>query len=297
MVAEECHPATTPSSVQSSLGGAVVPARRLPDRKDPATRITAASAADESLALLATQSTKVLDAGTSPEPTLVGELVSAEWQMPTIDDPTWHAPQATVRRRAVTAALVAGALIGGLVGGVLALRPGDSEGGGSADGSAETPASDRAGLSGGGDQARWRCIRQGRPSRRSSPRASVHREDAGLGCCGIQLPTMNTKSQPSNRTNSSDWSSPPSPRTSTAGYSRSRSPARKSKAGTAAVRTTGGEARRVRTGRCGVRLKGRACPCRNPHPSCWEPVCGEHRTLRAVARIGALARPSMAAAT
>ncbi|MFF0170896.1 serine/threonine-protein kinase [Streptomyces prasinus] len=117
-------------------------------RKDSATRITAASAADESLVLLAAQSTQVLGAGTSPEPTLVGELVSAEWQMPTIDDPTWHAPQPVVRRRAVTAVLVAGALVGGLVGGALALRPGDSEGGGGA----ETFASDRAGLSGGGDQ-------------------------------------------------------------------------------------------------------------------------------------------------
>lgn len=40
-------------------------------------------------ALLAAQATQVISAA---EPTLVGDLVAAEWDVPAVEDPAWHSP-------------------------------------------------------------------------------------------------------------------------------------------------------------------------------------------------------------
>ncbi|MET8028939.1 serine/threonine protein kinase [Streptomyces avermitilis] len=88
--------------------------------KDPSDRMSAVSAAEECSLLLASQATQVLSGGGGLEPTRVGELLTAEWNIPTLDDPTWHAPASRSRRRAMTTVLVAAAVFGGIAGGVLA---------------------------------------------------------------------------------------------------------------------------------------------------------------------------------
>ncbi|NUP36946.1 MAG: serine/threonine protein kinase, partial [Streptomyces sp.] len=99
--------------------------------KEPSDRITAVSAAEACSRLLASQTTQVLGDGAGLEPTRVGELVTAEWNMPTLDDPTWHAPSPSSRKRVITTVLVAAAVIGGIVGAALAFPAGgDSSGAG-----------------------------------------------------------------------------------------------------------------------------------------------------------------------
>ncbi|WP_456302815.1 protein kinase domain-containing protein [Streptomyces mirabilis] len=88
--------------------------------KEPADRISAASAAQECSRFLASQATQILAGSDGPAPTRVGELVTAVWEMPAVDDPTWHAPSPPSRRRAVTTVLVTAAVIGALAGGALA---------------------------------------------------------------------------------------------------------------------------------------------------------------------------------
>ncbi|MFE7393762.1 protein kinase [Streptomyces sp. NPDC057582] len=88
--------------------------------KEPADRISAASSAQECSRFLASQATQILVGSDGPAPTRVGELVTAVWEMPAVDDPTWHAPSPPSRRRAVTTVLVAAAVIGALAGGALA---------------------------------------------------------------------------------------------------------------------------------------------------------------------------------
>ncbi len=94
--------------------------------KEPADRMSAASAAEECGALLASQDTQVLGDGTAPEPTRVGELVTAQWDMPPLDDPAWHLPPTRSRRRTVATVLAAAVVVGGIVGGALTL-PLDTE--------------------------------------------------------------------------------------------------------------------------------------------------------------------------
>ncbi|MFD8953768.1 serine/threonine protein kinase [Streptomyces xanthophaeus] len=65
--------------------------------------------------LLAAQTTQVV--GTGADLTTVGELVAAEWDVPTVDDPAWRAPARRVRKRLVGIVLVVATVIGGLVGG------------------------------------------------------------------------------------------------------------------------------------------------------------------------------------
>ncbi|MEV7688894.1 protein kinase domain-containing protein [Streptomyces bungoensis] len=107
--------------------------------KAPADRIRAATAAETCSRLLAAQATQVVAGPASPEPTQVvggpatpeqariGELVGGQWDMPTIDDPRWHAPARSSRRRTLTIALVAAAVVGGLAGAVVALPGGGSD--------------------------------------------------------------------------------------------------------------------------------------------------------------------------
>ncbi|GHI90461.1 serine/threonine-protein kinase [Streptomyces xanthophaeus] len=89
--------------------------------KDPESRITADEAAEECSLLLASQATQVLPVGTDMAPTRVGDLVAAEWHMPTLDDPTWHEPRPRLRTRKAALVLGAALVIGSLTGGTLAL--------------------------------------------------------------------------------------------------------------------------------------------------------------------------------
>lgn len=97
--------------------------------KDPSGRITAVAAAEECSLLLASQATQVLGDAGGLEPTRVGELVADEWNIPTLDDPTWHAPSPFLRRRIVTTVFVAAAVLGGIAGGVLAFPTGGHDSG------------------------------------------------------------------------------------------------------------------------------------------------------------------------
>ncbi|WP_232108062.1 serine/threonine protein kinase [Streptomyces gossypiisoli] len=92
--------------------------------KEPGSRTTASEAAEECAVLLAAQATQVIPAGA--EPTLVGDLVAAEWDVPAVDDLAWH-PHARPSRRTVGIAVAASVVIGGLTGGALALQPGTTE--------------------------------------------------------------------------------------------------------------------------------------------------------------------------
>ncbi|MGW4817481.1 serine/threonine-protein kinase [Streptomyces sp. NPDC004227] len=96
--------------------------------KDPSERMTAVEAGEECSRLLASQATQVLGGDGGLEPTRVGELVTTEWDMPTLDDPTWHAPSSSSRRRTIAAVLVAAAVVGGIAGAALAFPTnGDSD--------------------------------------------------------------------------------------------------------------------------------------------------------------------------
>ncbi|MGW9118310.1 serine/threonine-protein kinase [Streptomyces sp. NPDC055663] len=88
--------------------------------KEPGDRATARHAAEACTVLLAAQATQVAPAGV--EPTLVGDLVAARWDLPMLDDPNWRRP-ARSRRHIIGIAVAVGTLIGGLAGGALALQP------------------------------------------------------------------------------------------------------------------------------------------------------------------------------
>ncbi|MGW2713434.1 serine/threonine protein kinase [Streptomyces sp. NPDC001356] len=147
--------------------------------KEPADRISAASAAQECSRLLASQATQVLAGGDAPTPTRVGELVTAVWEIPAVDDPTWHAPSARSRRRTVTTVLVAAAVIGALAGGALAFPaafPDDADRGGARDAvagpSAASPARHTGGATG--------------PAATPGPVVATHTADDARG---IRVPT------------------------------------------------------------------------------------------------------------
>ncbi|MFF7309588.1 protein kinase [Streptomyces sp. NPDC008137] len=97
--------------------------------KDPSDRISAGAAAKGCSQLLASQATQVGGGDGGLEPTRVGELVTAEWNVPTLDDSTWHAPSPSTRTRALATVLVAAAVVGGIAGAALSFPTGgDSEG-------------------------------------------------------------------------------------------------------------------------------------------------------------------------
>ncbi|MFG2298574.1 serine/threonine-protein kinase [Streptomyces sp. NPDC048603] len=88
--------------------------------KEPEDRPTAEEAAELCALLLSAQATQVIAPDATP--TLVGDLVAAEWDMPTLDDPTWHAPPVSGRGKGLFLTVgIAAALAGGLTGGLLAL--------------------------------------------------------------------------------------------------------------------------------------------------------------------------------
>jgi serine/threonine protein kinase len=88
--------------------------------KDPEERIPAIGAAEKCSLLLASEATRVISAE-SPglEPTRVGDLVAAEWDLLLPDDPTWHAPAGRRKGRTVAVFLGAAALGGTLIGALL----------------------------------------------------------------------------------------------------------------------------------------------------------------------------------
>ncbi|MGW7359968.1 serine/threonine-protein kinase [Streptomyces sp. NPDC054802] len=85
--------------------------------KDPEERIPAIGAAEKCSLLLASEATQVISAK-SPglEPTRVGDLVAAEWDLPLPDDPTWQSPAGRRKGRTVAMLIGAAALIGAIIG-------------------------------------------------------------------------------------------------------------------------------------------------------------------------------------
>ncbi|MEW2288319.1 protein kinase [Streptomyces sp. NPDC047841] len=147
--------------------------------KEPADRISAASAAQECSRLLASQATQVLAGDDGPAPTRAGELVTAVWEIPTVDDPAWHAPSPPSRRRTVTTVLVAAAVIGALAGGALAFPaafPDDGDRGGARDAVAQRPTA---------SPARHTDDATG-PAGTPGPAAATHTADDARG---IRVPT------------------------------------------------------------------------------------------------------------
>ncbi|WP_406368892.1 serine/threonine protein kinase [Streptomyces sp. NBC_00647] len=116
--------------------------------KEPAERPDAGEAAAACARLLAAESTQVLNGSTSAEasstPTLIGELVTAQWSVPVSDDPSWPPPASarvgSSRRRTVVAVVVAAAVLGASAGGALAFH----HGGGDSTGRSGTAASTAA---------------------------------------------------------------------------------------------------------------------------------------------------------
>ncbi|MFI7407711.1 serine/threonine-protein kinase [Streptomyces sp. NPDC049627] len=91
--------------------------------KEPDSRPTASAIAERCAGLLTAEDTQITPS--EMEPTLVGDHVEAEWNVPTADDPTWHSPTHS-GMRAVGIVLASGAVIGALVGGAFALQPDDT---------------------------------------------------------------------------------------------------------------------------------------------------------------------------
>ncbi|MFH9011382.1 serine/threonine-protein kinase [Streptomyces sp. NPDC017943] len=117
-------------SGEADLDGVPVLLRRVVEKalvQEPGDRPAAVEAAEECAALLASQVTQAAGAGAAPAP---GDMITAAWEIPPADDPTWQVPSDPRRSRKrvlATVALAAG-VVGGLAGGVAALLPGDSGG-------------------------------------------------------------------------------------------------------------------------------------------------------------------------
>jgi hypothetical protein len=117
------------------LDGVPAPLRRIVEgalTKEADDRPTAAEAARECGALLASQATVVGVAALPPEATAAtGPLVTAVWDVPAADDPGWRLPpeRTRSRKRLAGAVVLAAALLGGAAGGMVGLMPDDTGGG------------------------------------------------------------------------------------------------------------------------------------------------------------------------
>ncbi|MFI9803209.1 serine/threonine-protein kinase [Streptomyces sp. NPDC052301] len=115
-------------SGEADLDGVPAPLRRIVERalaQEPGDRPSAARAAEECGALLASQATQVVNAAAMPTVTAV-DMVAAVWDVPAGDDPTWQLPSGGSRARMRRAGIVVAAavVVGGLAGGAVALLPG-----------------------------------------------------------------------------------------------------------------------------------------------------------------------------
>ncbi|MCZ0984939.1 hypothetical protein O1M54_03000 [Streptomyces diastatochromogenes] len=72
-------------------------------------------------------------------PARAGDPVMAQWDLPTLDDPRWHAPATpSSRKRTITTVLVAAAVAGGLADAAIAFPRGGSDHAGRSDQSTAT---------------------------------------------------------------------------------------------------------------------------------------------------------------
>ncbi|MFF4018884.1 serine/threonine-protein kinase [Streptomyces sp. NPDC001843] len=116
-------------SGEADLDGVPAALRRTVEKalaQEPGDRPTAAGAAEECGVLLASQVTQVASAEAVPATAV--DLITAVWDVPPAEDPTWQLPRDRGRSKkqlAGTLVLAAG-VVGGLAGGVAALLPGDS---------------------------------------------------------------------------------------------------------------------------------------------------------------------------
>ncbi|MFE1291333.1 serine/threonine-protein kinase [Streptomyces sp. NPDC058751] len=118
------------TSGEPDLDGVPMPLREIVRRalaKEPGERPSAADAAEECFELLAAQLIQAMRADTLF--TRAEDMITAVWDMPPVDDPTWPRPARRGRRPWAGVLVVAAAVIGGLAGGVVALMPGKPEGG------------------------------------------------------------------------------------------------------------------------------------------------------------------------
>ncbi|MFD7478666.1 serine/threonine protein kinase [Streptomyces sp. NPDC059837] len=86
--------------------------------KAPEGRPSAATLTEKCTALLATQTTQALHPQTDI-PTAVNNLVTAQWDMPALDDPAWQASAGRRKGRTIAVVIGAAALSGALAGGLL----------------------------------------------------------------------------------------------------------------------------------------------------------------------------------
>ncbi|MFJ9818423.1 protein kinase [Streptomyces sp. NPDC101151] len=120
--------------------------------KQPADRIRAATAAEECARLLASQATQVVGGEAGPQSPPAGGTVMAQWDMPTLDDPRWHAPATpSSRKRTIAIVLAAAAVAGGLVGAAVAFPIGGHDNAGGNKGSTASAATASASRAAHGD--------------------------------------------------------------------------------------------------------------------------------------------------
>ncbi|MEU2243796.1 serine/threonine-protein kinase [Streptomyces sp. NPDC018338] len=94
--------------------------------KEPEERMTAEAVAEAASRLLAAQTTQVITPGQDLPATMVGDLIAAEWHMPTLDDPTWRAHPVRSRMHLYIAVGAAAAVTGALASGLLVLPSGSA---------------------------------------------------------------------------------------------------------------------------------------------------------------------------
>ncbi|MGW7257751.1 serine/threonine-protein kinase [Streptomyces sp. NPDC054834] len=116
-------------SGEADLDGVPAALRRTVEKalaKEPGDRPSAAEAAQECAALLASQVTQVASADAVPATAV--DMITAVWHVPPAEDPTWQLPRDRGRskKRLAGALVLAAGVVGGLAGGLAALLPGDT---------------------------------------------------------------------------------------------------------------------------------------------------------------------------